>query len=569
MEQAIVVENLSFSYLHSDDTVLKNVNLTIPRNKVTALVGPVGAGKTTLVLTFNGIVPSFYPGQMSGKVTILSEEIKNYEIEELAEKINLIFDDPVLQVVGLTVEEDVAFGPANLGLPREEIWKRTRTALDQLRLRGYDKRNPRTLSGGEMQLLSMAATFAMEPEILVMDEPIAMLDPLGKAMVFNAVKELKETRGLTTVVTDSGADIEAVCEFADHMILLDKGSVVAQGEPEEIFANQELIRRTTLRVPQVTKVFWSIQPEAKRVPVRLEQAVKEIKANSINKYQVKKEKSDLKDIGDIMVVAKNIHHTYPAIPPVKALQGVDVTLRQGELVALLGQNGSGKSTLALHLVGILKPTNKDASIEVAGLDVIKSPTKETIQKINYVFQNPYTQLFSQTFGEEVEYGPSQLGLDSAEISRRVDQSLDSVGLLDLKEFYQASLTRSEATLLGLASVLSLEPDVIIADEPTKGLDEPAANIVIDVLREKCQNGKSVIMITHDMELAAKYADRIIVMSGGKILAEGSPGDIFVNREMLSAASLAPPQISQLAFEMGFPQEDSIPLTTEQFLSCFL
>jgi energy-coupling factor transport system ATP-binding protein len=570
MEPAIILEDLSFTYLHSDEPVLKNINITIPKNKVTALVGPVGAGKSTLILTLNRIIPSYIPGKLTGKIQILSEDISKHEIEELAEKINLLFDDPVLQVVGLTVEEDVAFGPANLGLPREEIWNRVESSLSQLRLTGYEKRNPRTLSGGEMQLLAMAATFAMQPQILVMDEPVAMLDPVGKAMVFQAIRDLMLKRGLTTVVTDSGADMEVVCEIADYMILLDQGTVVDQGHPRELLAHRHMVEKTTLRVPQVTRIFWQLAEDQDLVPVRLNEAV-----SSLDKIPKKKGKIDLplsteldSRKGEEIVNARNIHHVYPSIPPVHALRGVDVKIHRGEMVALLGQNGSGKTTLALHLVGILKPTNEDASIQVAGLDVITARTKETIQHINYVFQNPYNQLFNQTFGAEVEYGPKQLGLPPDVVDERVEAALDAVGLLQWRKYYQAALTRSEATLLGLASVLSLEPEVIIADEPTKGLDEPAARKVIQVLQDRCKSNKAVIMITHDMELAARYASRILVMSEGVIIADGKPRQVFSDAEVLEKSYLSPPQITRLAMELGLTKKEDLPLTIDEFINSF-
>jgi energy-coupling factor transporter ATP-binding protein EcfA2 len=570
MEPAIILEDLSFTYLHSDEPVLKNINITIPKNKVTALVGPVGAGKSTLILTLNRIIPSYIPGKLTGKIQILSEDISKHEIEELAEKISLLFDDPVLQVVGLTVEEDVAFGPANLGLPREEIWNRVESSLSQLRLTGYEKRNPRTLSGGEMQLLAMAATFAMQPQILVMDEPVAMLDPVGKAMVFQAIRDLMLKWGLTTIVTDSGADMEAVCEIADYMILLDQGTVVDQGHPRELLARRHLVEKTTLRVPQVTRIFWQLAEDQDLVPVRLNEAVSSLE--TIPKKKVKIDipiSAELESMkGEEIVIANNIHHVYPSVPPVHALRGVEVKINRGEMVALLGQNGSGKTTLALHLVGILKPTNEDASIQVAGLDVITARTKETIQHINYVFQNPYNQLFNQTFGAEVEYGPKQLGLPPDVVDERVETALDAVGLLQWRKYYQAALTRSEATLLGLASVLSLDPEVIIADEPTKGLDEPAAMKVIQVLKDRCKSNKAVIMITHDMELAARHASRILVMSEGKIIADGKPRQVFSDAEVLKKSSLSPPQITRLAMELGFTKKEDLPLTIDEFINSF-
>jgi energy-coupling factor transporter ATP-binding protein EcfA2 len=266
-----------------------------------------------------------------------------------------------------------------------------------------------------------------------------------------------------------------------------------------------------LRVPQVTELFWDIRPSEDFVPVRLQQAVDKLQGD--NSLRTKKKNSGLernhrkRRPGDILISARNVQYTYLSTPPVDALKGIDLDIKKGELVALLGQNGSGKTTLALNLVGILRPTNEDAIIEVTGKNIKEIPLKETIQLINYVFQNPYNQLFCQTFGEEVEYGPKQLELPPEIIEQRVISALEDVGLLELRKFYQASLTRSEATLLGLASVLSMNPLVIIADEPTKGLDEPTGRKVLKVLQKRCDSGGAVLMITHDMELAARYATR--------------------------------------------------------------
>jgi len=273
--------------------------------------------------------------------------------------------------------------------------------------------------------------------------------------------------------------------------------------------------------------------------------------------------------GEELVVARNVCHVYPSTPPVEALKGVDLTIRRGELVALLGQNGSGKTTLALHLVGILKPTNPDASIRVCDLDVIHADINQTIRRINYLFQDPKNQLFCPTFGEEVAYGPKQLGLSPQEIDQRVIAALDAVGLLHLRKYYVASPTRSEAVLLGTASVLAMNTQVLIADEPTKGLDEAAARKVMEVLQDKCRSGGAVLMITHDMELAARYASRVVVMGQGKILIEGESSLVFGRKDVLEKAYLAPPQITQLALELGAANEHHLPMTVEAFQTCVI
>jgi energy-coupling factor transport system ATP-binding protein len=235
-------------------------------------------------------------------------------------------------------------------------------------------------------------------------------------------------------------------------------------------------------------------------------------------------------------------------------------------VALLGQNGSGKSTLALHLANVLKPTNPDAEITVGGMNVLKATTQETIRYINYIFQNPKNQLFCQKFGEEVAYGPIQMGLEPEEVERRVDAALKEVGLFEQKNFYEIPLTRAESTLLSFASILSMRPPVLLADEPTGGLDEMTGKKIIQILLNKAACGDSVMMITHDMELAANYASRIIVMSGGQILADGNPHQIFANQQILDRACLAPPAVARLALMTGLTNGEQVPLTVDEFIS---
>ena len=569
MDEALLIENLTFTYLHSDEPVLKNINLSIPRNKITAIVGVVGSGKTTLLMTMNGLIPQYFPGKLDGRVVVDGIDVSSVETEQLAQTINMIFDDPDLQIVANTVEEDVAFGPANFGLPCTEIWERVEKALARMRMQGYEKRNPRQLSGGEKQLLAMAGIFAMEPKIIAMDEPVAMLDPQGKRLVFDTLQYINQDRGLTTIVTESGTDIEAVCEFADHMVVLHHGEVIFQGPPGEVFARKELIEKTAMRVPQVTRVFWQLGFQGAQIPVNLDDAVQEIRSRypGINSPKSPRVNESINHpIGDPMVTGSNIHHIFPSYPPVHALRGVNLILRQGELVALLGQNGSGKSTLALHLANILKPTNPEAQISAGGVDVVKAPTSDTIKIINYIFQNPKNQLFCQKFGEEVAYGPIQMGCEPAEVTRRVDKALNEVGLLDLKDEYESPLTRAESTLLSFASVLSIEPPVIIADEPTGGLDEVTGRKVIQLLLEKTLAGETVMMITHDMELAASFATRIIVMCKGQIIADDTPRRVFANQEVLDRAYLVPPAVTRLALQTGLCDPAQVPITVDEFIS---
>lgn len=572
MAKKVVLKNVSFTYLHSEIPALKNINLEIEQGTVTAIVGPVGAGKSTLLMTLNAIVPEHLVGDFEGHVLIDGLDTIEHSTEALASHIGLVFDDPALQITNLTVEEDVAFGPVNLGLERSEIWKRVGIALSQTRLSGYEKRNPRQLSGGEMQRLALAGIIAMRPGVLALDEPVSMLDPIGKEQVLQVIRDLNKEYGLTVLISDSGADIESVCDFADKMVLLHKGEVLSVGSPSEVLSDRKLVEKTKCGIPEVTQLFWALSNGQDILPpTKLEDTFDRLKTallnNNLRIVSRPDQIDESKNINENeeVIIAKNIHHTYPGDPPVHALQGIDLNIRKGEMIALLGQNGSGKTTLAYHLAGILKPTNPDAIINVDGLDMITSPLTETIDKINYIFQNPSNQLFCETFGDEVAYGPKQLGWSDEEVEKSVQRSLAAVGLEGLRDEYVVNLTLSEETLLGMASVLSLQPEIIIADEPTGGLDRVSAEKVMELLQSMCCEDRTVIYITHDMKLVARYASRAVVLHKGKILIDGPPREVFSQVKVLERTKLFPPQITRLSQQLG---EYGVPtnlLTIEEFI----
>ena len=566
----IVFDNVTFKYLHTRSPVLLDINLTIEEGTITAILGEVGAGKSTLLRMMNGLVPTYLPGYMSGKVYVDGIDTQEVEISHLANKVNLVFDDPVLQIVSLTVQDDVQFGPANLGLPPEEIRARTVEALHRTRLTGYENRNPRTLSGGEQQLLAIAGVLAMRSKYLILDDPIAMLDPLGKSQVLEAIRKLHEDTGLTVVISESGTDIEPLMEFVNHVVVLDEGHIVASGDPREIFRDKELVQRAGLRVPQVTELAYHLDSSCNgTVPVTLAEGAEFIqKRKMLAAPAILEPANGTKpqlDPAKKAVEIRNLWHTFPGPPPVDALQGINLDIYQGEMVALLGQNGSGKTTLSFHLVGALKPTNRDAVIKVAGLDVRKTPQYELIQKVNYVFQNPANQLFCDTFAEEVSYGPQRLNLSAAEVEERARSALAQVGLGHLWQHSTFDIPKSLETLLGLASVLSMRPEVLIVDEPTGGLDPESALRVMNTLVEINSQGQTVIIITHDMSLAARYARRIVVLKNGHVLSDGPTREVFIRSEELASAMLQAPQITLLGkklVELGFPSDI---LTVEEFV----
>lgn len=574
----VIIQDLTFTYLDRKKPVLKNINLELEKGSVTAFVGQVGAGKSTLFRTLNGLIPAIIPGDIQGKIIVAGQEVNGQDPAELAQYLNLVFDDPTLQLVSLTAEEDVAFGPANLNLPRAEVWERVYSSMARVGLKDYEKRDPRSLSGGEQQLLALAGILALRPRILAMDEPVAMLDPIGKARVLATIRELKENYGATILIAESGTDIEPVCEFATNMVLMHQGEIIAQGTPEEVFAQRDAVELSKLKLPMVTRMAWQLDSGMlQRVPTTLE-AGKRMVSKLLDERQVRLTEKDVsafacpalpgnevKPGNEPGIRTKNVQHVFPTDPPVSALKGISLEVQKGDFVALLGQNGSGKSTLSFHLVGVEKPTNRDAEITVDGLDVIKGSLKQTVRRINYLFQNPSNQLFSQTFGEEVSFGPKALGLSPEEVEKRGRAVLRQVGLEKYWESFTLSVDRAIETLLSLASVMAMDPMYLIADEPTGGLDYATGEKVMETLVELNKQGRTIIVITHDMELAVKYARRIIILRHGEVFMDGTPREIFCQPERLAETRLGPPQITVLGQELkayGYPNNI---LSVEEFV----
>jgi energy-coupling factor transport system ATP-binding protein len=576
VEFAMPVEysDVTFTYLNYEKPAVSDIKLKIQEGTLTALIGSLGSGKSTLLRMMNGLVPNHFPGSMTGKVLVDGVDTQTVEVPVMAKTLNMVFDDPVLQIVALTVIDDIMFGPANLGLPKEEIVKRVIEALKTTRLTGYESRNPRTLSGGEQQLLAMAGVLAMRPKYLVLDEPIAMLDPLGKRQVLSAVRKLHEETGLTVVIAESGTDIESLMEFVDWVVILNGGRILAEGKPREIFSDETMVRKASLRMPQVTDLAFRLgNTKNGSVPVTLEDGVEyvsQLPSHQLSsKIEVIKESKPESVSTEKAVSVSNLWHTFPGLPQVDALQGINLEINKGEMVALLGQNGSGKTTLSFHLVGALKPTNKDASVRVAGLDVINTPQFDIIQHVNYVFQNPANQLFNETFEKEVKYGPERLGLPPEEVERRAKDVLKKVGLGHLWEHSTFDISKSLETLLGLASVLSLDPEVLIIDEPTGGLDLETGQRVMETLRELNANNKTIIIITHDMALASRYTKRVVLLNHGKIILDGPTKEVFAQPEILAKTMLEPPQITRLGQRLtnaGYPADI---LTVDEFVNIYL
>lgn len=553
---SVVFENFSFTYLNAKEPSLKDVNLKMEKGKVALVLGKAGAGKTTLLLSLNGFIPKEMPGYQKGDVIVDGLNTGDHELEELVTHVAYTFEDPDAQLLGLTVEEDAAMGPQNLGCTVEETLERVTWVLDVVRLKGFEKRTPDNLSGGEKQSLAIASSLAMKTPIMALDEPICMLDPLGKDRVLSIIRSLSKEENRTSVISEAGADIPDIIPIVDQVILLDRGQVLLEGPPRKVF--EDPIFEKVNICPAVTELFLKLRKKYSHIPIPLtvEEAsgyLREIIKQKIRIKEIKVEEGEKVARGEPILKIRNLKHTYPG--GVEALKGVNLDIYGGEFVGLIGQNGSGKTTLALHIVGILKPTNPDAEVIVYGLDVPKSPTKEVVKHVNYVFQNPADQIIEETVEEEIAYGPKTFGLAKDEVNRRVEKMLKLFQLEDKRKDYCEFLTRGEKTNTAIASICAMEPKLLLIDEPTTGMDYAGTVTIMNTLKEINKEGTTIVIITHNMRTIAEYTHRAIVMRNGEIIMDGPTRDVFSKPEELKKAWIKPNEISQLGEslpDLGFP-----------------
>lgn len=559
-DKAVSLRNVRFKYKGSDRWALDGVSLDVARGECAAVLGPTGSGKSTLCGVMNGTVPLFLEGDLQGDVMVDGMVPAKVGTAKMAARVGLVFGDPDMQLFGMTVEEDVAFGPANLGLDYHTIMERVRKSLLDMRLAGLERRAPYRLSGGEKQATAIAGVYAMLPDIMVLDEPTSMLDPQGKARVFSIIRRLKEELGVTVILVEQ--EVDDVLQVADKVFVMNAGRFVMQGTPREVFGRVAEVAAAGVRVPHV--VEFGTLLGAERVPFTQDEAVQLVESGAWRETgntggdglqsmavghvfsAVSRPASPERPPGDVIIEVKGLEHRYPQ--GALALRGVDLTVREGEFVAIIGQNGAGKTTLTRHLNGLLKPTAGD--VRIGGRSIKDMTAAQVSRTVGYVFQNPDEQLFCNSVEEELRFGPGNVGIAGEELDQRVEEILQGIGLTRYREVWPKYLTKGERQRLALASVVAMDPAVLIVDEPTTGLDWLESLQIMDYLRKLHHDrGKTVLIITHDMNIVSLYAKRVVVMAGGRVVGDGSPREVFSNPELMAKANLKPPAIAELSVRL--------------------
>jgi energy-coupling factor transport system ATP-binding protein len=541
MEYDIEFLGVSFRYAGAEKNALIDINLKIRSGEIVLVTGPAGSGKTTFCSCINGLVPHYHEGELSGHVIVHSYDTQRARIGGLASLVGMVFQNPESQLVTSSVADEVAFGPENLGVPRAEINQRVTEALSATRLVGYEDREPHNLSGGEQQACVIAATYSMHPEIYVMDEPLANLDPAGRHQVLQVLIEAAKQRQKTLVIVENS--MEEILPFMDRVLVMDGGQIVRDGTVAEVLVAGDIPRVFTR--PAIVRL-------ADRFGLGLTTFSAEEFYADLNKRKplgvihfpdepVSPSSSSTTPIIEI----QNIHYSYPGQAP--ALKGVNLTIYAGELVAILGRNGSGKTTLARHIIGLVQPAQ--GRVIVAGRDVAVTPTHELTQEIGFCFQNPNHQLVAFNVRDEMTFGLKAHNIEPAEFEQRIRHALELVHMLDFINAEIFDLGKGQKQRLALASVLTLNPKVLIIDEPTTGQDPQMTREIFEILKHLNNLGTTVLMITHRVDYAAAYAQRAVVMNHGAVAFDGPVLELISQPEMMQANSLELPDITKLALQL--------------------
>lgn len=508
---------------YGDAAALDDVCLEVARGERVCVLGANGSGKSTLASVVCGLLA---PDE--GTVELVGERVcadgaPDLEAYRRARRgLGLVFQNPDDQIVTSVVADDVAFGPENLGLPREEIARRVERELKRVALTAYAKADPSRMSGGQRQRVCIASALAMEPQVLVLDEPSSLLDVRGRAAILRVMGRLA-TAGTTLVHVTHFMD-EAL--QADRVIVMNAGRVALEGAPEEVFSpeNAQLIDALGLEMPFELQLRSAVDECAGRRGTASATASATVPGATAPN-----------------ATAKIAGVSYSYGREVKALDGVSLQVRAGQSTAIVGQTGSGKSTLLRLLCGLEVP---DAgSVSVAGHATADKRGRRAVRRaVGYVMQHPERQLFAETVAKDVAFGPTNMGLPAAEVGRRVDHALELVGLSHKREASPFELSGGQRRLAAIAGILAMEPELLVLDEPTAGLDPRGRAHLRRVLDDLIAHGVTLVQVTHSMDDAAR-ADHVVVLDQSRVIAEGAPAEVFceTNEPLLTACGLGIPR----------------------------
>lgn len=518
----ITFEHVSYSYPEADRPALQNATFHLPEGELALVIGPSGAGKSTLLRCINGLVPHFSGGTLRGSIRVNGLDPVQATPQRLSRHVGFVFQDPEAQFVLDRVEDEIAFALENAAMDPQEMRVRVEEALDLLDLAPLRERRLDTLSGGERQRVAIAAALAFRPRLLALDEPTSQLDPKSAEDVLNALVRLNTDLGLTVLLAEHR--LERVLPFVDTIIYLpDNGSEILLGRPDEVLAEIEL-------VPPLVALGRALDWQP--LPLTIKEGRRFSRRWLKDRPLAPKPEPASPPAGEPYFQVEGVKVQYG---DQAVLQGVDLAVRPGEIVALMGRNGAGKTTLLKSLVGLIRPQR--GQIRVEGQDISGWEVARICRHVGYLPQDPNALLFAETVLDELKITLRNHGLPEESDFPR--QLLERLGLADKAERYPRDLSVGERQRVALGAIMVTQPRALLLDEPTRGLDYVAKRTLVDLLRGWRDEGVAVLLVTHDVELAAAAADRVLLMSQGEIIASGDPG------ETLGSSPLFAPQVARL------------------------
>lgn len=563
MAPIIEMKDVSFSYGASSQVALDHVSLSVREGEFVGVIGPAGSGRSTLAAVLSGAIPHHFHGQLYGATYVQGLDTCEATLTDISSVVGSVLQDIDAQMVASVVEDEMLFGMENFGVPHDQIEQRLVQTLETVGIADLRHREIATLSGGQKQKVAIAAILAMDPRVLVLDEPTAALDPAATQLVYDTLRRINRERGVTVVVMEQ--KVAMLSEYCDRVMVVDAGKIVFSGAPHEVFAHGEELRRIGCDSPRVTRIYNRLVADgvvSTGSPCLNVSEAEQLIARALGGRETAAAGSaKAAVVSEAALPASSPHAPAPrpkaegAKPAVSfedvcfsypgggaSVQNLELAVYPGELVGVVGQNGAGKTTLTKLLNGLLKPSS--GVVTVAGLDTREVPVSRIAAHVSTLFQNPDRQICRDTVLDEVAFGLVLTGTPQGEARERAQRVIERFGLP--AEEAPFSLSRGQRQKIALASVVVMEPEVIVLDEPTSGLDYRECMTVMETVSEMAERGSAVIMVCHDMEVVSDFAERLVVMAQGRILGRGPTRQVFGEGDLMREASIAPPQVTELS-----------------------
>jgi len=514
----LVVENLSFQYNSRNDLAIRNLDFSVKPGEVLLIAGASGCGKTTLMRCVNGLIPNAYHGKVSGDVFLYGKSVFEMHMAEISQQVGTVLQDPERQILGTYVINDVAFGLESLGMLRDQIFIRADQALEKMGILHLRDRETFGTSGGEKQKIALAGVLAMKPNILLLDEPLASLDPASAHEALQVFRQLAD-EGLSVIIVEHRVE-DVLSIDPDSVIYMDEGEITYQGDVKGLM---QVVDYTKIKLPAemvVERAHGTPQPEF--APVITPQKTVDQPSQELVRFE-------------------HVHFRYDDDLPF-VLEDIQFEINPGDVIAILGHNGSGKTTLVKHALGLLKPSKGHVYLE--GNDTQKITVASAAKSVGYVFQSPSQMLFAPTVADELAFGPKNLGFSKEDVHRNVRWAIQTVHLEDELETPPLALSFGQQKRISIAAVLSMRSRLLMMDEPTAGQDYWNYRSFMDSILQM-PGFDSIVFITHDVDLALIYANRIVILYQGKIVADGPPEDVLADEDMLVGCRILPTSLLRL------------------------